>query len=309
MPDTPGRKDDPDSPKSLDKSGSDLPDRLSDLKSLRNEDGSPGPLATAMKEQDSSPGSAPDLTSKAWREALPGLQKDWKQHLERWPETEHPSVDRPSPEPGSWRGDGGQYLNTEENIAAERSLDRVSKVEDSVTASVKDVEAEVPGALLVGLEYRLKGEDRFKEKFSYEIRGKPEQTIGQIANNMPDTIRYTYQFDADSYTEGYKVTCDKLREHGNEMEYCRNSWGNPQYRGVNTAWRDPSGQLFEVQFHTPDSFSAKQLTHPAFERLRAPRTVTSGPERGELEKFQQKVTAAIPQPAGALSISNYRKRD
>ena len=42
-----------------------------------------------------------------------------------------------------------------------------------------------------------------------------------------------------------------------------------KYKGINSQWIEPdSGQRFEVQFHTRISFEAKQLTHPAYERLR-----------------------------------------
>jgi hypothetical protein len=291
--------------------------------SPRNEDGSwrsPAvnlkdlelPIEDTPSEAETSPDSedqaqAPDTASNTWRDGLPALQAAWDRHLERWPETDRPPVDRSGDEPGSWRGDGGQYLNTEENIVTEHALDRVSKTEDSVTASVKDVEATVPGAALVGLEYSLKGEDRFKEKVSYEARAKPEKSIDQITNDLPDAIRYTYQFDASSYTDGYSKTCDKLQQHGYVMEFSRNSWENPQYRGVNTRWREPAGQLFEVQFHTPESFNAKQLTHLAYERIRNPGT--SDLERDDLHEFQEKASTIVPLPEGALSIPDYRKKE
>lgn len=248
-----------------------------------------------------------DVTSDTWRESLPALQAAWERHLERWPETDRSPVDRSGDEPGSWRGDGGQYLNTEENIVTEHSLDRVRKTEDSVTSSIKDIEAAVPGGHLVGLEYSLKGEDRFKEKVSYEVRANPELSIDQITSDLPDAIRYTYQFDANSYTDDYISTCDELQAHGYSIEFCRNSWEDPQYRGINTRWREPAGQLFEVQFHTPESFSAKQLTHLAYERIRNPST--SDLERDELHEFQEKASRMVPLPPGALSIPNYNKRD
>ena len=159
----------------------------------------------------------------------------------------------------------------------------------------------------MGLEHCIKGEDRFKEKVSYEARAKPEKSIDQITNDLPDAIRYTYQFDEDSYTKGYSATCNQLQQRGYAMEFCRNSWENPQYRGVNTRWREPTGQLFEVQFHTPESFNAKQLTHDAYERIRNPNTTDL--ERDELHSFQESASTIIPLPAGALSIPNYRKRE
>jgi hypothetical protein len=312
--DLPSRDDDLESSRPLEQhSPGHLQQRLDHLpdghpSSPRDEDGSWRAPAVNLKDLELPiETETTDTTSDAWRDGLPALEAAWERHLERWPETDRSPVDRSTDEPGSWRGDGGQYLNTEENLVTDHALDRVRKTEDSVTASIKDVEADVPGALVVGLEHSLKGEDRFKEKISYEVRAKPEQSIGQITNNLPDAIRYTYQFDNNSYVKGYEDACNKLREHGFVMEFCRNSWEDPQYRGVNTRWREPAGQLFEVQFHTPESFSAKQLTHVAYERIRNPNTLDL--ERDELHTFQEKTSTMIPLPAGALTIPNYRKRE
>jgi hypothetical protein len=88
--------------------------------------------------------------------------------------------------------------------------------------------------------------------------------------------------------------------------YARNSWADSQYKGINTRWRTPEGQLFEVQLHTPDSFRAKQLTHGAYERIRAP--TTSDQERERLHAFQRQVCESIPVPAEVATILDYRKR-
>ena len=208
-------------------------------------------------------------------------------------------------EPGSWRGEGGQYLNAEENIAAQRALDRIQKKEPEITEDLKSVERETDGRL-VGLDYRLKGEDRFKEKLSASVRDNPEASIGELAGLQHDAIRYTYQFDMDNYVRGFEAVRRRLEENGYELMRIRNSWDDPDYKGINTRWRTPEGQLFEVQFHTPESFAAKQETHGVYERLRSPKTPTE--ERGVLEEYQRDVTSRIAVPAGVDSIKDYRRR-
>jgi hypothetical protein len=87
----------------------------------------------------------------------------------------------------------------------------------------------------------------------------------------------------------------------------KNSWSGEQYKGVNSQWIEPgSGQRFEVQFHTRTSFEAKQLTHDAYERLRARQTDKF--EQLVLEAFQRKVVADVPVPPGAVDIPNYPER-
>ena len=67
----------------------------------------------------------------------------------------------------------GEYLSYEENLVAEHELDRVRKAEPEISKTMQAIETEVPNARLVGLQYCLKGEDRFKEKV-------PERSCGEI---------------------------------------------------------------------------------------------------------------------------------
>ena len=258
---------------------------------------------------DSRAEHAGDGNSEGWHAVVARLQALWQRHTQRWPAAERRTpVDRPTDEPGSWRGDDGHYLNCEENLVTEHALDRVHKAEPDVSRTMKAVETEVPGARLVGLENCLKGEDRFKEKVSAELRAKPERSIAQIDDYAPDALRYTYQFDTDRYVDGYWNVCRELQQSGCEMEFSRNSWESTQYKGINTRWRTSANQIYEVQFHTPDSFSAKELTHDSYERIRSPAT-TSDLERDDLHDFQSEVTAQVPVPDGASAIPDYRERE
>jgi hypothetical protein len=246
-----------------------------------------------------------DRGSEGWRAALPRLEALWERHAERWPAEQRSPVDRSTDEPGSWRSDDGRYLDYEENLVTEHAVDRVSKAEPEVTRTIKGVETETPGAHLVGLQYCLKGEERYKEKVAAEVRLKPERSIAEILARVPDAIRYTFECGEDHYMDSYQDICGKLEERGNELLVRRNCWDDPDYKGVNTRWLTTDGQTFEVQIHTADSFQAKQLTHVAYERLRT--GVATGAERPELESFQQAVTSSIPVPRGVEAITDYRK--
>ena len=69
----------------------------------------------------------------------------------------------------------------------------------------------------------------------------------------------------------------------------------------------PKGGRFELQFHTRESFFAKEhLTHPAYRRLRQP--TTTPPERIELVAFQRQVSAAVPRPGDITQIPGQRVR-
>jgi hypothetical protein len=254
-------------------------------------------------ERPSPEAASPD--SRSWEDSLSHFKEQWERHKERWPQEQRPPVDRSTDEPDSWRGEGDQYLNAEEHLVAEHALERIRPIEEKVSATVQEVRAEVSDCDLVGLGNRLKGEERFKEKVSDELRGKPHRSIAEITERMPDAIRYTFQLDADRYAAGYWNIRDRLELSGSEHMMTRNSWDSPDYKGVNTRWLSPEGQVFEVQFHTPESYQAKQLTHTAYERLRT--GPAPGAERPGLEAFQQNVSAHIPTPQGALAIPNFRK--
>ncbi len=259
---------------------------------------------TRVAEQPSPDAATPD--SRSWGDSLSHFKEQWERHKERWPQEQRPPVDRSTDEPGSWRGEGDQYLNTEEHLVAGHALERIRPIEEKVSATVQEVKEEVPECDLVGLGNRLKGEERFKEKVSDELRGKPYRSIAEITERMPDAIRYTFQLDADRYAAGYWNIRDRLELGGSEHIMSRNSWDSPDYKGVNTRWLTPEGQVFEVQFHTPESYQAKQLTHTAYERLRT--EPAPGAERPELEAFQEDVSARIPTPQGALAIPNFRRK-
>lgn len=242
----------------------------------------------------------------AWAGAVQEARARWAEHQDRWPQEERTPADRGGDELGSWRGDGGQFLNVEENVVAGHAHERVCGAERGLTAALEDIEADVPGARLAGLEYRLKDEDRFKEKIAEGLALTPERPVERVVAKIPDAVRYTYLFNRDRYVDGSWEVRQKLEERGYSLALSINSWESDQYKGVNSRWRTDEGQLFEVQFHTPESFDAKQLTHEAYERLRNPRTDRH--EMGELRAFQQEVSRNIPVPDRVDEIPDYPEK-
>src|ERR1019366_2983926 len=148
-------------------------------------------------EQPSPEAASPD--SRSWGDSLSHFKEQWGHHKERWPQEQRPPVDRSPDELGSWRGEGDQYLNAEEHLVAGHSLESIRPIEEKVSATVQEVKAEGGDCALVGLGNRLKAEERFKEKVSDELQGKPDRSIAEITERMPDAIRYTFQLDADRY--------------------------------------------------------------------------------------------------------------
>jgi hypothetical protein len=228
----------------------------------------------------------------------------WGEYKRRWPPEERQPVDRSSDAPGSWRGESDEFIESAVNHKLEEECDRiVDREQKIISPRLRDVESQDPDRKLVGFEDRLKDRDRIKEKLYDDIeflRRSPREAISLL----PDAIRYTFQYDEARYTSGVLVDIVRLKEQGFQLEKTKNYWSADQYKGVNSQWIDPdTGQRFEVQFHTRISFEAKQITHPAYERLRTHQADAF--EELVLEAFQKKVTADVPVPPDVTEIPDH----
>ena len=242
--------------------------------------------------------------AKKWGKSVEESRWMWTQYQRRWPSEERTPVKRPDDAPGSWRGEGNRSLKPEVNGRVEAACDQIADRErEKISPAMRAIESQDPDRHLIGFEHRLKGRDRIKDKVCRGIRNfgrTPEQAVSRV----PDAIRYTFEYREARYTQGVWTDIGRLKEEGFQLHNLWNAWSKDQYKGINSQWIDPeSGQRFEVQFHTRTSFEAKQLTHPAYERLR-----TRQPDKFEqmvLEAFQKKVSADVPVPPGAPDIPDY----
>src|SRR5450755_3024676 len=155
-------------------------------------------------------------------------------------------------------------------------------------------------------KYALKSLDRFQEKLAKQIERHPDKSPEELAHEIHDGIRYTFIFDEDNYYDGTWEVHSKLEEQEFDLEFRRNTWTRPDYKGINSRWRDTTHDvIFEVQFHTMASWDAKQRTHDDYEKIsdvRIPRA-----ERKRLEAAQKEVSATVPLPRRCTEMHDYRK--
>lgn len=189
--------------------------------------------------------------------------------------------------------------------AVDQGCARVREIEENViTPAMRRIESADPTRHLVGLDCRLKGEDRLSEKVVSAMAEQPDLTWEGAFATVKDAIRFTLTYPDDHYTAGLLADHELLESEGFELIDRRNTWDGEQYKGINTRWQVPGkGQLFEVQFHTHASYEAKQETHWAYEELRAPGTTKA--VQDELADYQRRVTSRVPVPPGAMEIPNY----
>ena len=243
----------------------------------------------------------------AWAEALPGLHSAWEEHVEKYPERTR-LAPRTQPD-GSWVADGGRKLTPEQNAEASKACaDIREEGERVILPAMLRIEAADPERHLAGLENMLKGEDRLKEKIADALRARPELTVTQALDIVPDPVRFTLTYSSERYADGVLADVDRLKADGFELIRLKNLWTNDQYKGINSQWRRPeSGLRFEMQFHTPESREAKELTHKAYERIRSSQATPA--ERDQLEDFQRRVNALIITPPGTAGIKDFPEKN
>lgn len=209
-----------------------------------------------------------------------------------------PAVAAAPGDAGGWKGEGGLTLNAADNAKVDTYVDRTKEAERSITVDVRAA-ALASGAELVGFEHRLKSPDSLKRKVATSLKEHPEQNVQGVLARLSDAVRYTLQWQDAAYTDGVATASAVLSAWGNDNTKWSNTWGRSSgYKGLNTGWRAPrSGQLFEVQFHTPASKHAQEVTHLLYEEQRLPSTTPA--RKKELQARQDAMFAAVPVPQGA----------
>jgi len=250
-----------------------------------------------------------DANRDSWAEAAPSLRAAWETHENRYPERER--VTPVTHVDGSWSSGETRRLSPEQNAEATKACADIHDEGERVALpAMLGIETADPNRELAGLDHMLKGEDRVKEKIAERLRYNPDLSPRQAAAEVPDAVRFTLEYSESGYTDGVLADVERLQGTGYELLKLKNLWAKDQYKGVNSQWvRPETGLRLEVQFHTPQSREAKELTHKAYERLRDP--LTSKAEETELEDYQRRVNAFVRRPPDVFRIEDYppEKRD
>jgi hypothetical protein len=202
----------------------------------------------------------------------------------------------------------------DEELSARRTAegreDDGSYGDRGITPAMRRVEARLEhGTLVPDTEkFALKSPDRFKEKLAKMIAIEPDRPSSDLSREIHDGIRYTFLFDSEHYSTGVEAACSELGRNNHILIGFKPGWAGEEYKGINSQWKDTaSGQLFEVQFHTPDSWEAKQKTHDAYERIESPETPVA--ERLRLRDYQREISARVTVPPDVLEFSPYKNKE
>lgn len=143
---------------------------------------------------------------------------------------------------------------------------------------------------LVGLENRVKEYESYFRKY--------ESTHKRIS----DIIRYTCILELNVYIIKMNQILDKLKTNGYNINVIKNTWKqNSPYKGINVVLESPNNLLFEVQFHTKESFELKNgELHTMYKRQRV--IPKDSAEYIDLKLTMIKLSSGLIHPRGVEEI-------
>ena len=166
------------------------------------------------------------------------------------------------------------------------------KNEPEITKTVTETAKQV-GMEQAGLEFRVKSKNRYLKKIKDNY--KPSGTEYEVK----DILRYTFTAPGEELAKKTLQSIDAFAGKGYNTTEIKNTWAarRPPYRGVNTSIKSPGGQIFEMQYHTPESFDLKQnYLHDLYERWQA--LDHSSPEAMDLYDKMAEASAKLTPPPG-----------
>ena len=185
-----------------------------------------------------------------------------------------------------WRSENSEKLEERKKIGLSKKTSKdeiLSKIhnkglekydlavanEPAITEKVKEVADDI-GLEPYGLENRIKSRKRYAEKLEANLsNGKKE---------VNDILRYTLGTEKPAeLVEKMNAAIEKFSDSGYNTTVLKNTWNdsmNP-YKGVNTTVVTPGNQKFEMQYHTKESYDAKENMHKLYEKQRVISDISS----------------------------------
>lgn len=168
--------------------------------------------------------------------------------------------------------------------SAKEYYTNVSKCEPGISSMMKGI-AEDEGMGMEGFQFRLKGWDSFVRK----VKAEPDSVIN-------DVVRYTLTAPPESLADKALESMASMEKKGYKTVVVKNTWDveGAGYRGINTTVKSLDGVLFEVQYHTPESYAMKDKTHKLYEEWRV--IDPESPRALEIMEQQVEMTNSLTRP-------------
>ena len=194
-------------------------------------------------------------------------------------------------------------LIKESNLKLKKSTD----IEPVLTGDLKQVIEKTSG-YLEGLDFRLKSKESLQRKVlseysevRFDLAEKKKQpnydnSILETVNKMHDINRYTAILDINTFVDDYFKINNYLLENGYRQYKVKNTFKikESSYKGLNNQY-EKNGVIFELQFHTKESFDLKNgVMHKMYEEARLDTTPKERKEELNREMLAMSNKIKIP---------------
>ncbi|MEZ0190487.1 XopAD/skwp family type III secretion system effector [Ralstonia solanacearum] len=163
---------------------------------------------------------------------------------------------------------------------------------------------------LAGLEQAVKSTGSLEEKLGGLLAGK-QLDLPEAISQVNDALRYSIVLSPPAFTSASRRIVAGLEEHGHVMTERTNHFNRlgSAFRALSVTLQDPSdGLLWEVQFHTEQTFTLKARYHNLYKQVQRARY--QGASSDALRALLQpawKDFNAVPTPAGCDEIEDWRQ--
>nr|WP_015060666.1 XopAD/skwp family type III secretion system effector [Pseudomonas savastanoi]CBZ39966.1 conserved hypothetical protein [Pseudomonas savastanoi pv. savastanoi] len=215
-------------------------------------------------------------------------------------------------------------------LEAQNLLTRAREMEPRVTHMLRRV-AESHAGQLAGMDHQLKSVGSLKEKLMQQMALK-NKTLEDAVAGVNDALRYSVVLDPQHFTAGLRGVLASLDDQGHVRVKLNNLFAKhrPAFKAVNVTMRSPEGALWEIQFHTPDTFRLKEQFHDLYKHshalqfqgapltdqreVQAPaqdafRLVPSPPECDDIDDWEEENVPALAMKAAAFKSQPNNRKD
>lgn len=186
----------------------------------------------------------------------------------------------------------------EANAIAKVHLDAAAVQEPTITQDLQAYEDDQ--AKLVSLDHRFKSQESLARKILLNAHTE-EISLEEAADDINDVLRYTMVIEPSVYVSKATDMLKGLEAKGYSVVQFKNKWGGDLYKGLNTLIKAPTDIVFELQFHTPDSYAVYDQTHKYYEIARAEDSTKEQVE--EANSKRRELNAGLAIPEGALEFT------
>ena len=191
-----------------------------------------------------------------------------------------------------------EQQKTADNLA-KKVREKAEIVEPNITSDLEQLQNNDRN--LIGLDHKLKGEASLSRKIISDAMND-RMSLEEAAAGIGDSVRYTMISSDENYNNDVIDCLTSLIDKDYKIRKFKNTWDNDIYKGINVSMYAPDGTVFELQFHTEESFYTKEkLNHLFYEIDR--NSFSSIESQALAEDIMRYNTSKIKKPIGVEKLN------